>query len=106
MDVRHGGMYWFHFKTDSLDEEAYHEACLQGEFREVRPPSKLVYTWRWHDLDRLPETAASEVTVELTDLGGSTEAKISHDRISEPEGRKRCERIWRKSLDKLGQFFG
>jgi uncharacterized protein YndB with AHSA1/START domain len=48
-----------------------------GTYQEVRPPERLVYTWRWHDPDS-PETL---VTVEFHDLGQETELVLRHERF-------------------------
>jgi uncharacterized protein YndB with AHSA1/START domain len=53
---------------------------LRGTYREITPPSKLVYTWRW---EGNPELALenSLVTVEFVELGGSTEIRLTHENL-------------------------
>lgn len=64
VDLRAGGEYRFIAKNPEMGEFA-----LRGEFREVTPPAKLIYTWQWEDdpdyVDR--ETL---VTVEFVDFWG------------------------------------
>jgi uncharacterized protein YndB with AHSA1/START domain len=48
---------------------------LSGEFREVEPPTRLAYTFRWEDPD--PDDQETVVTLSLTDLGESTELVLS-----------------------------
>ena len=65
---------------------------LQGEFRQVAPPSGLAYTFRWEDPD--PDDQETVVTLSLTDLGGktgvaldqgpfATDARLADDPVSE-----------------------
>ncbi len=45
VDLRVGGEFRFH-----LRESKQGEYRLRGEFREVTPPAKLVYTWQWRTI--------------------------------------------------------
>lgn len=62
VDLRFGGAFRFRL-VDSQQGEYF----LRGEFREVVPPAKLVYTWQWEDD---PDYADREtvVTVEFIDF--------------------------------------
>ena len=46
LDVRNGGRY--RITMQPPDGEAFH---LRGEFREVDPPRRLVYTFEWEEPD-------------------------------------------------------
>ena len=48
---------------------------LTGEFREVDPPNRLAYTFRWEDPD--PDDRDTVVTISLRDAGArSTELTL------------------------------
>jgi uncharacterized protein YndB with AHSA1/START domain len=53
VDLRPGGRYELLLEPGSMR--------LVGEFREVTPPRRLVYTWRW--VEGVPDTRESLVTV-------------------------------------------
>src|SRR6185437_16056691 len=72
---------------------------LVGEFREVTPPSRLVYTWQW--LEGVPDTRKSLVTVEFRDLGGRTELVLVHDNFVGPGPVDMYDTAWRSGLVKL-----
>ena len=80
------------------------EFALRGEYREVTPPAKLIYTWQWEDdpdyVDR--ETL---VTVEFVDLGNSTEVRLTHENLPGAESIKNHEHGWSGSFDKLERLF-
>jgi uncharacterized protein YndB with AHSA1/START domain len=65
MDLRVGGSY--RIAMQPPDGELFY---LAGEFREVDPPARLAYTFRWEDPD--PEDQETVVTLSFGDLGEST----------------------------------
>ncbi len=76
-DVRAGGEYRVH--VDTPEGKKYR---LSGTYREVKPPEKLVFTWKWDDQADFGETL---VTVEFRRLGQSafTEVVLRHERLGE-----------------------
>ncbi len=50
---------------------------LVGTFREVIPPERLVYTWRWEA--GVPESRELPVVVEFPDHGDETEVVLIHE---------------------------
>jgi uncharacterized protein YndB with AHSA1/START domain len=69
LDLRVGGGYRFGMQPP--DGELFH---LSGEFREIEPPARLVYTFRWEEPD--PEDRETLVTMTLQDRGDSTEVAL------------------------------
>src|SRR5436190_4926770 len=54
---------------------------VRGDFLEVQPPEKLVYTWQWENaFEDMPET---RVTVHFSDRGNATELLLVHERLPE-----------------------
>jgi len=53
-----------------------------GEYREVKPPSRLVFTWDWEDpAERVGDTL---VTVQFKNAGpGRTDVVLTHERFTE-----------------------
>ena len=60
LDVRNGGRY--RITMQPPDGEAFH---LRGEFREVDPPRRLVYTFEWEEPD--PDDQVTVVTLSFAD---------------------------------------
>src|SRR5919202_1774467 len=48
---------------------------LVGEFREIDPPVRVAYTFRWEDPD--PDDQETVVALSLRDLGGATELSLT-----------------------------
>jgi uncharacterized protein YndB with AHSA1/START domain len=92
VDLRPGGRYGLTLEPGAMR--------LAGEFREVLPPKRLVYTWRW--VSGVPDTRESLVTVEFHDLGGRTEVVLLHDDFAGPGPVDMYGAGWASGLRKLG----
>jgi uncharacterized protein YndB with AHSA1/START domain len=72
---------------------------LTGEFREVDPPVRLVYTFAWEDPD--PDDVETLVGLSFRDLGESTEVAFRQGPFK-TEARRALHRAgWTDSFDKL-----
>jgi uncharacterized protein YndB with AHSA1/START domain len=94
IDLRVGGAYELVLEPGSMR--------LVGEFREVTPPEKLVYTWRW--AENVPDTRQSLVTVEFRAIGDRTEVVLVHDNFVGPGPIDMYDEGWRSGLEKLRSF--
>jgi uncharacterized protein YndB with AHSA1/START domain len=72
IDLRPGGRY--RLVMQPADGEAL---LLTGTFREIVPPQRLVYTWRWEI--GVPDLEDSVVTVEFREVDGGTEVDLVHE---------------------------
>jgi uncharacterized protein YndB with AHSA1/START domain len=82
VDLRPGGSY----RLAMHDPESGQTHTLVGEYREVQPPERLVYTWTWEsNPDEMKGSAGSLVTVEFAEEGGSTEVSITHSGFATEE---------------------
>jgi uncharacterized protein YndB with AHSA1/START domain len=79
------------------------EVTIQGEYREVVPGKKIVFTWKHCD-DELWENRISIVTVEISDRNGGTELRLRHEQLPDEESRERHNRSWNSVLDRLEKF--
>jgi uncharacterized protein YndB with AHSA1/START domain len=99
VDLRVGGSY--RITMQPPDGDLFH---LSGEFREVDPPARLAYTFRWEEPD--PDDRETVVTLSLSDLGESTEL-IFIQRAFATEGRRALhEQGWTDGLDRLQELMG
>ena len=94
VDLRAGGRYELLLEPGSMR--------LVGEFREVMPPRRLVYTWRW--AEGVPDTRESLVTVEFHEDGARTEVVLVHDNFVGPGPVDMYDEGWRSGLYKLRAF--
>jgi uncharacterized protein YndB with AHSA1/START domain len=95
VDLRPGGRYRLTMRNAKGEE--FH---LTGVYREVRPPERLVYTWRWEgtEYDAEGETL---VTVEFVATDAGTELRLTHEQFPDVAARDRHDVGWRGVLDRL-----
>jgi uncharacterized protein YndB with AHSA1/START domain len=96
-DLRVGGRYQV-----SMRDTAGTEHLQFGEYREIVPVSRLVFSWS------CPELAVvdSVVTVELIDRGQRTELCLLHELPPDPKVLRGHEEGWTGCLGNLEKMFG
>ena len=80
-----------------------------GEFREVKAPEKLVYTWDWEKDGSEPDEGEPEgkttlMTVEFLKRGKQTELVLTHTRFATVESRNNHAEGWGKCVDAFAAF--
>ena len=99
-DARVRGKY----RWDLVNQEG-EEMSVFGEYRELVPGKKIVFTWQWDD-DEVWENRTSLVTVEFSDRDDGTEVRLRHEQLPSEESRNRHNEGWNSVLDRLEQFVG
>jgi uncharacterized protein YndB with AHSA1/START domain len=98
-DPRVGGGY--RIAMQPPDDDLFH---LSGAFREVEPPSRLAYTFRWEPPH--PDDRETLVTISLQDRGESTDLLLTQGEFATGERHALHEAGWTESLDRLEQLLG
>jgi len=94
LDLRVGGSY--RIAMQPPDGELFH---LTGVFREVDPPCRLAYTFRWEDPD--PDDQETVVTLVFLEVGESTELVLDQGPFA-TEGRYELHQAgWTEGLVRL-----
>lgn len=89
------------FQWDLTSPEG-EEMTVKGEYREVIPNQKVVFTWQWqNDEDWMTD---SVVTVELSDAKGGTDLCLTHERLPNEKSSNGHTKGWNSSLDKLEKW--
>ena len=97
LDVRVGGRYRIAMQPPEGDR-----FFLSGEFREVDPGTRLVYTFRWEPPD--PDDRETVVVVSLQNRGGSTALTVDQEPFATDARRALHEQGWNESLDRLEEL--
>ena len=97
-DARVGGKY----RWDLVNQEG-EEMSVFGEYRELVPGKRIVFTWQWDD-DEVWENRTSLVTVEFSDRDGGTEVRLRHEQLPSEESRDRHNEGWNSVFDRLEKF--
>ncbi len=99
-DLRVGGRFRISMKSPEGDP---HTAV--GEYREVEPPRRLVYTWDW--AEEGAEMGDTLVTVEFREAGPEeTEVTLVHDLFPSQEAAENHEQGWTSCLNRLEKLVG
>jgi len=105
LDVRPGGRY--RMKTISISPSG-DIFWGTGEYREVRPPEKLVFTWEWTKTPARQGEAnvcgPTIVTVEFFARGEATEVVLTHEGFTATALRDRHELGWKGCFETLERF--
>jgi uncharacterized protein YndB with AHSA1/START domain len=83
------------------DGELFH---LAGEFREVDPPARLAYTFRWDPPD--PDDLETVVTLSLEDRGEETLVQMSQGEFATEARYALHEAGWTEALERLEKLLG
>ena len=97
-DARVGGR--FRWDLTNSDGE---KMTMEGEFRELQPGKKIVFTWQWQD-DEDWENHVSIVTVEISGRSGGTDLRLTHEQLPNEKSRDGHTGGWNSALDKLEKF--
>ncbi len=96
VDLRPGGSYRLAMRTPAGDT-----FTVAGTYREVTPPERLTYTWRWES-GPAADGSESLVTVEFRPQGDRTEVALIHTDFPPAHGPAPYRMGWEGGLDKLG----
>jgi uncharacterized protein YndB with AHSA1/START domain len=97
-ELRVGGK----FRWDVINCEGK-EVTIQGDYREIVPGNKIVFTWKHCD-DEHWKNQISIVTVEFSDRNSGTELRLKHEQLPDEESRNDHNRGWNSVLDRLEEF--
>lgn len=95
-DLRVGGRFRVQFWTP--DDEHH---SVSGVYREVVPPTKLVFSWAWQST---PERE-SQVTVDLKPDKDGTILTLTHEQFFSEQARDDHRGGWSMALDSLERVF-
>ena len=74
VDLRPGGSYRLSMRNPEGETHT-----VVGEYKEIQPPERLVYTWSWEsNTDEMAGSMGSLVTVEFKEDDGATEVSLTH----------------------------
>jgi uncharacterized protein YndB with AHSA1/START domain len=97
ISVREGGRY--RLTMQPPDGQAFH---ITGEFREVEPPRRLVYTFDYEEPD--PDDRETVVTLSFVDDGEGTRLVLDQGPFATKARHALHETGWTETLERLERF--
>ena len=95
INLRVGGVFRFGFTSPKGDRIE-----VTGTFKEVDPPKKLVYTWKWETVKDWKEQTTL-VTVVFKETVGQTELVLTHENFPDEKTRESHTKGWNSCLDRI-----
>ena len=83
------------------DADLFH---LTGEFREVDPPARVAFSFRWEPPD--PDDRETVVELSLEERGSKTEVQLVQGGFATEERRAIHDGGWTDSFDRLAELLG
>ena len=77
------------------------EAVAAGEYVELEPPHRVVFTWGWEGEGSVTPPGSSRVEVLLTEDGEGTRLRLIHRDLPSAESAGKHGHGWRHYLDRL-----
>ena len=96
IDLRVGGRYRLGMQSPDADAPY----VVQGTYREIEPPQKLVFTWSWEGKDE----NAMLVTILFREIGDETEIELIHEQFSDSDIRDKHEHGWQGCFTQLSKL--
>ncbi len=104
IDARVGGRYRMHQVggcDDLPDLDPNYEWIMEGEFVEIVPPERLVFTW---NVNHHPPVVNERVTIEFRAIEGGTEVNLTHVGIKLAPTRDGTEKGWTELLGHIAKL--
>ena len=97
VDLRVGGRYELQMRDGDTGEVV----AVAGEYREVRRPSRLAFTWCWQGDSGMHPGHVSLVTVEFVPDGDRTTVVLEHSALASEESRAGHGAGWKGVFERL-----
>jgi len=97
-ELRVGGAYRIEMQLGDKNN------VVTGTYREIRPPERLVFTWKWETAPTAADAGDTLVTLVFVSRGGQTELTLTHERLASAEARDAHNQGWIGCLESLQKY--
>lgn len=100
LDVREGGSFRYEFET----KEGQPAVVITGDYKEVKPNERLVYTWNWDVPNGDAKKSDHQLTIEFQSTGSGSKLSVTQENFQEQEAVNSHQQGWDKSLNDLHDY--
>lgn len=100
LDNKEGG----HIKYEFDNKEGQHVVTITGQYKEVKPNEKLVYTWNWDIASGNVKESDHQLTIEFSAEGSGSKLTVLQENFENGEAVKPHEEGWEKALNDLSDY--
>jgi uncharacterized protein YndB with AHSA1/START domain len=97
-DLKQGGTVRYVFNKETI--------VISGQYEEVKPNEKLVYSWDWHLKEDMLRNANYKLTVTFNSTGNGSSIHILQENFENEESMQPHREGWEKGLTDLQSFLG
>jgi len=95
-ELHEGGLVEYNFQDKNLK--------ISGNYQEVSPNEKLVYSWNWELTDSKLHNASYTLTITFESAEGGSRLHVKQEGSSEYEATQSLEEGWKNGLDDLDAY--
>ena len=96
LDARPGGKW-----LTTMRDPAGGEHTVSGVYKEIEAPSRLVFTWAWHEEGKRGHETVVEIALKAHGVG--TEMTVTQQRFENAHDREMHQQGWSSALDCLAE---
>ncbi len=100
LNVQVGGQFKYEFEA----KEGQTSLVITGEYKEVIPNQKLVYTWNWDVNNDHVKKSDHQLTIEFQSAGEGSRIHVTQDNYQNSESVTPHEEGWEKALNDLENY--
>ena len=98
-ELKEGGVIEYKFKPEGSED-----LVIRGQYLEVVPDEKLVYTWKWQVPDEAVNDSEYKLTVNFRSSDQGSSIQVTQEDNSSPESIKPHQHGWDEALNHLSEF--
>jgi len=100
LDVREGGKFKYEFEA----REGETAVIITGDYKEVKPNEKLVYSWNWDVPSDHIKKSDHQLTIAFQSSGEGSKISITQENYENDESITPHEEGWEKALNDLREY--
>lgn len=100
LENREGGKIKYEFDN----KDGQHAVTITGEYKEVKPNEKLVYTWNWDVASDNVKKSDHQLTITFSADGDGSKIAVTQENFQDGEAVKPHQEGWEKALNDLSEY--
>jgi uncharacterized protein YndB with AHSA1/START domain len=100
LNNQEGGRIKYVFET----KDGQPAITITGEYKEVKPNERLVYTWNWDLASENTKKSDHQLTIEFSSAGEGSKLSVTQENFQDGEAIEPHEQGWQKALEDLSNY--
>lgn len=100
LDIKEGGKFKYEFEA----KEGQTAVIITGEYKEVKPNEKLVYSWNWDVPSDNIKKSDHQLTIQFQPSGEGSKISVTQENYENDESITPHQEGWEKALNDLHDY--